>query len=294
MTAPTFQTAAENLLARLPDKVQRSGRPLSQNTLKAYKFGIERASTHIGSLPLNEINNEVLRDLVVKLRRDNYRAATICGDITVVKLVCESITRNGDPLFPLRINKEFCCLPLILPEEQNAPAATRAQVEKALTIPELRGPVAIAAGCGLRISEILALTVDGGPFSDWYDSESAVLTIRKTLKTPSARRTVPIPAKLNAFIKVLAPSYGVLFPVTQRRIYTLLENADLLPMHSYRRFFATVKDESGMNTGALKRIMGHSKGSDITARYSRASENLEFLRSEMARTPLGFSLEVSA
>jgi hypothetical protein len=70
----------------------------------------------------------------------------------------------------------------------------------------------------------------------------------------------------------------------------LLDSAKLPPMHAYRRFFATVKDESGMNAGALKRLMGHSKGSDITARYSRAAENMDFLRAEMGRCELGFSL----
>jgi len=289
VTAVTFAAAGADLLARLPEKVQRNGRKLSENTLRTYAAGVERAGAHIGSLRLDEINNEVVRDLVIKLRRD-YKPATICGDLTVVKMVVESITRNGDPLFPLRINKEFCCVPLILQEEQNAPAATRAQVEQALTIPELAGPVAVAAGAGLRISEILALTVAGSPDSDTWDGAAAVIHIRKTLKTPSARRSIPIRTDLNTYLKALAPPSGILFPVVQHRIYTLLEKAGLPPCHSYRRFFATSHDESGMNSGALKRLMGHSKGSDMTARYSRAAENMDFLRAEMERCELGFSI----
>jgi hypothetical protein len=65
-------------------------------------------------------------------------------------------------------------------------------------------------------------------------------------------------------------------------------------MHSYRRFFVTVHDAAATNPGALKRLLGHSKGSDITARYSRAAENLDFLRAEMERCPLGFTLPAIA
>jgi len=69
---------------------------------------------------------------------------------------------------------------------------------------------------------------------------------------------------------------------------------DLQMPHAYRRFFATIRDAAGMNPGALKRIMGHSKGADVTARYSRAADDIAFLRSEMDRCPLGFSLPMFA
>lgn len=61
-------------------------------------------------------------------------------------------------------------------------------------------------------------------------------------------------------------------------------------MHAYRRFFATHAEESGMNPAAMKKLLGHSRGTDVTARYARASEKLEFLRSEMERCGLGFGI----
>ncbi|MGB8800686.1 MAG: hypothetical protein WCC97_08365 [Candidatus Acidiferrales bacterium] len=215
--------------------------------------------------------------------------------LNVVKLVTESVSNgDGTPVYPLKINPEFARVPRVIPEEQNAPAATRGQVELALAIPELRGPVATAAGCGLRISEILALTVAAGPNSDEYDSDSAVIHVRRTLKTPSARRSIPVRADLNAYLKTLAPASGILFPVVQHRIYSLLGSAHLPPPHSYRRYFSGNCDTAGMHPGALKKILGHSKNG-ITERYSRAAvDDLKFLRSEIEKIPLGFDLPEAA
>ena len=165
----------------------------------------------------------MVRDFVATLRSEKASPATILSILNVVKLVTESVSNgDGNPIYALKINPDFARVPRVIPEEQNAPAATREQMERGLTVPELRGPVAIAAGCGLRISEILALTVAAGPDSDEYDSDSAVIHVRKTLKTPSARRSIPVRANLNDYLKALAPASGLLFPVVQHRIYCLL------------------------------------------------------------------------
>ena len=135
--------------------------------------------------------------------------------------------------------------------------------------------------------------MNGGPDCDSYDSESALIHVRKALKTPSAKRSVPVRADLNAYLKALAPANGPLFPMAKRRIYTLLENAKLPPCHAYRRFFSGNCDIAGVHAGALKKLMGHSKNG-ITERYSRAAvDDLKFLRSEIDKIPLGFSLEVA-
>ena len=295
VSAPTFAAAGEDWLQRLPEDIRRNGKPLAENTQKVYRHGFARAARILGAAPLSAINNIVVRDFVATLRSEKASPATILSVLNVVKLVTESVSNgDGTPIYPLKINPDFARVPRVIPEEQNAPAASREQIERALAIPELRGPVAVAAGCGLRISEILALRVAGGLDSDEFNSDAAVLHIRKTLKTPSARRTVPIRADLNAYLKALAPASGVLFPVAQHRLYSLLDSAQLPPPHSYRRFFSGQCDTAGMHPGALKKIMGHAKNG-ITERYSRAAvDDLKFLRSEIDKILLGFDLPEAA
>jgi integrase len=293
MESPTFSQAGANLMQRLPNKVQRNGRKLSANTLRVYAFGIERAARVLGDLPLASINSETVGELIASLRAEEISASSICGILVTVKLVVESVRENGDPLYILKVNKEYACVPIINPEEQRTPCATRGDVEAALQHPELCGPIAIAAGCGLRISEILALQVGDIPDADCYDATQAVLHIRKTLKTASAKRSIPIPQILNAYLKSITadrPCGSLLFTIAKTRLYNLLESRGLPPPHSYRRFFATHHDERGTNINAVKKIMGHSKGGDITARYSKAADKMAFLRSEIEKSPLGFDL----
>jgi integrase len=293
LSTTTFSKVAADWLDSLHGVIQDNGRSYPASTLYAYSRSIKRASETIGNLPIAEITNEVIRSLVASMRADDYGPASIRRDLTVVKLVCESITNNGTPLYPLQINRKFVRAPRVVPDEQNAPCATREQIELALTCPELAGIVSIAAGAGLRVSEILQLRVGDCPGLDSWDFENALLHVRTTCKTKSARRSVPIPTELNDFLRSIAVGKArgdLLFTISRSRLYDLLSVHHLPPMHSYRRFFVTVHDAAGINPGALKRLLGHSKGSDITARYSRAAENLEFLRAEMDRCPLGFTL----
>jgi integrase len=296
-SAATFSKVAADWLDSLPKVIQDNGREYPASTLQAYARSVKRAAEIIGSTPLEAINNEAIRDFVAAMRTNGYSPASIRRDLTVVKLVVESITKNGNPLFPLQINRKFVRIPRIVPDEQNTPCATREDIERALQHPELAGPIAIAAGAGLRVSEILSLRVGNCPDVDCWDASDSVIHIRTTCKTKSARRSVPLPVELNDFLQRLTvdKSQGdLLFTLSRNRLYNLLSSRDLPPMHAFRRFFATVRDEAGINPSAFKRLLGHSKGSDITARYSRAAENLEFLRSEMERCPLGFTLPAVA
>lgn len=97
------------------------------------------------------------------------------------------------------------------------------------SIDELAGPVAIAAGRGLRISEILALETNGGEDSDSWDSDVALVSMRRTLKTPSAKRQIPVPGELNDFLlEVSATRSGKLFPVPRSTLRYRLKARSLL------------------------------------------------------------------
>lgn len=291
--AITFSRAEDSWLRGLPREIRENGRTLSGNTIRIYTQAFERAGKILGGLALDRIDNEVIRDFVAAMRTDGYSPATICSDLIVGKLVVESITRDGDPAYPLRIKRKFARVPRIITEEQNAPCATLEEIERALSHPELAGPVVLAAGLGLRISEALALRFGNCPGLDSWDSGHSVVHIRATLKTSASRRSIPVPREIGEFLqRITAVAPGeLLFSVSRSRLYNLLDSRDLPAPHAYRRFFTTIKDQADMNPNALKKILGHAKGSDITfGRYSRAADDMNFLQSEMERCALGFSL----
>ena len=298
--AQTFRQAGSTWLEALPNDVRRGGKPLATNTRRAYKMAFNRVSEVLGERRLNAFDGDVIKDYVAKRRREESKPATICLDLAVIKLVVESKTDKGIPIYPLRINKNYARVPEVVPEEQNTPLANREHIEIALGDPEVSGHVAIAAGLGLRVSEILTLRVGDCPGRDSWDAEAAdggVIYVRATLKTRSAKRAVPVPAELNQFLIGLAAGKAVgdlLFTVTRTRLYERLEELGIPPMHSYRRFFVTEKEkcQTPMNPSALKYIIGHSKGRDVTSRYNFATTDRPFLRAEMERCPIGFSIPV--
>jgi integrase len=151
----------------------------------------------------------------------------------------------------------------------------------------------IAAGAGLRISEILALRVGDCSDSDCWDDSASVIHIRKTRKTQSAERSIPVPAELNSFLRRIVGDRvrgEPLFSLSLNRLYNLLESRDLPSPHAYRRFFSRLREQAGMNANVLKVVMGHSLGDDLTAWYAEVGEDGDFVRAEMDRCLLGFSL----
>jgi integrase len=216
----------------------------------------------------------------------------------VLKLAHESVRdEDGKPVYPLAINHEFCGTPIIRRDDQHTPVATRRQIERGVAMPhELAVLVATCAGAGLRVSEALSLTVGDTGADSWEPQESAI-HIRKTLKTDASARTVYIPRELNAFLseRLGSRSRGEkMLDVSRSDVYRMLEGENLPPCHAYRRYFATWRDEAGMNGEVLKSLMGHSKGSDVTDRYKFTAKKTEFVIAEVERVGLGFKLPAVA
>jgi integrase len=294
---PTFESAGGAWAASLSVAVRRNCRPLSANTQRIYKGNLARLTKHFGRNSLPSITNKLLRDYVTWMRSEKYSASQITSDLIVTKLVCESVTDDdGNPRYPLKINHRFVATPIVNPDEQEAPVATRKDVERALAVREIAGVVAIAAGAGLRISEVLSLRLGDDGENDSWDAEGAAIHIRKTLKTPSAARTVYLGEELNTWLRdhtADAATSCVIFETPLAELYRILNRAELPPWHSYRRFYATHRDELMMNEQVLKVLMGHSRGAqkNVTNRYKRA--RVEFIKTEVERCGLGFTLPVA-
>jgi len=186
--------------------------------------------------------------------------------------------------------------PIIRREEQVTPLASHEEIERAVAMPgDLAVLVAICAGAGLRVSEALALHVGDDGVRDAWEPDQSAIFIRQTLKTEAAARKVYVAPDLNSFIieRLRHCSRGDgMFSISRSGLYRALEDAGLPPCHSYRRFFATWRDEAGMNAEVLKSLMGHSKGGDVTDGYKFTAKKTEFVIAEVARVGLGFALPV--
>ncbi|MHB8485527.1 MAG: tyrosine-type recombinase/integrase [Candidatus Acidiferrales bacterium] len=289
-----FADIGRGWLDSLPTTIRRNGKPLADNTQRLYRASFERIVMKLGGDVL-PITNKTLKAYVAELRLEGYSGSSIVADLTVCKLIQESLTSDdGDPVYPMRIRHDFVLTPSVVAE--NTPCATAADVERAFSLSGLiPGAIAIASGSGLRISEILALQLDEvNGTEDCYDASNSIIHIRRTLKTPSASRSIPLPADLNDFLVHFVAENNciagqrIFGRLSRSEIYRELEKADLPAPHSYRRFFTTHRRKAGMNEEILKRLLGHSRGGDITSRYSRASDDLNFIRQEVERVGLGF------
>jgi len=253
---------------------------------------------YFGKSPL-PITNRMLRDYVTA-KRKCLKPATIRTDIIVFKMIHEPLTNDdGDFLYPFRLNKKFVNPPKVKLNEQKRIYASRDEVERGLAalgiLPDLVG---MCAGAGLRISETLAIRIgDIEGTEDAWDGDDSVIHIRRTLKTPSAARTVYLPVELNAFLvswhRGLSkpPMLGSrLFPVSRSECYRQLEAAGLPSPHSCRHFRVTEWSEAKMHKGAKEKLIDHSSVKDMTERYDHAEENPVFVRSEVERCGLGFAL----
>lgn len=135
--------------------------------------------------------------------------------------------------------------------------------------PQLQLSVILAATCGLRLSEICALTWDD------IDLDASTLTITKalvrgpegyTLKQPKSRagyRTVIIPPTTADYIRALPHDSPTLITVTPRAISAAFENVrDSLGLHcrfhDLRHYYASVLLALGVPNKYAMTMMGHS------------------------------------
>jgi integrase len=287
-----FTQAATSFIRDL-SKPRRAG-VLAMNTQRIYRAYANKAAAVLGDVDLSEVRNGRVKAFVETLRAGGLADSTIVGHLTTLQLIVASVkTADGEKVYPQEFDSEFCAIPIVRAENQYTPAATAVNVEAAIAAGNILIP--FLAASGLRISEALSLTgMPGIPVeqANYYDADSGVIHILKG-KTPAAKRDVYLQAVFNEWFRdrVSAPAGGAhLFDLNYQQVRQQLD-AQSLPMpHSYRRLYATHARKHRMAESVLKYLMGHSKGSDITSRYDQSCGDVEFVRAEVERVGLSFSL----
>ena len=282
---------------------------MKERTAKTWKSHLQWINPRIGSTPLSEVNNLVLRDLVEQMSEAGFTPKTILNYTFVVKaVVASAIGKDGEPLYPRKWNHEFMDLPEV--GDQRTPTFTAREVEQIIALADSQCGMlyTVLAASGLRIGEALALKV-----TDFQDS---TLSIRQSIwngrttspKTRFAVREVDLPIEiaemLTSFIADRKDGY-----IFQSRKGTALGQRNLLGrslhpilktmkhepvgFHAFRRFRVTY-----LRRQRRRRKICCASGLDMATRrslisYQKLREDENFRKSVAEEVGIGFSILAS-
>jgi integrase len=284
-------------------------RPRKLASLKTFSSYVR---THIdpalGDMLVRDIRNGVLRQFAQVLVDKKLAPKTISEILAAVKSIIASCEDSeGEKLFPREWNTEFITRGLAPIRDQWTPCATSGEIQDALgRCSGLdRAAIALLAGTGLRVGEVLAVRVVPTDGRTHWDKERGLIEVRtsifdgieQTPKTNAAIRTVECCQTLNAFLRefVADRTSGFLFGNGEPpKLSTLRDHFDrILPghgFHSLRRHRASFLEEREAQPSIARFWMGHSIGNDVHQRYQQSFRNPARRREECERVGLGFSL----
>ena len=296
----TFRQQAERWI----DSVSiRKRRPVKPATIYGWQHCLDkRILPNLGNKLLSEVRNGVLRQFVEILSAAGLAPKTIVNVVTVVKLVVASaVDEEGDQIHPRIWNHEFIQLPLVIKETQKRPTINKAEVSALLNSMKGRYAVLVAlvAGTGLRIGEVLAVRTED------FDPDCHVLHVQRSVwhrceqapKTPNAIRLVDIPEEMSQVLRRYTEGKdGYLFTTRAGRLLDQRNSLKALHgagnrggFHAFRRFRFAVLRKAGVPENLVKQWMGHSQNlMDLYAAQLR--HDAAYRREWCERAGLGFEL----
>ena len=304
-TAPgtTFRAQAEKWIESLGT---RRRKPVKPATICNWRHALDKwILPNIGDMPLSDVSNGALRELVEKMAAAGLSPKTIVNYTQVVKLVVASaVDEDGEQIHPRKWNHDFIGLPIVDPTKQSRPSITGAELAEILSGTSRRWAVffALLAGTGLRIGEALGLKTED------LSDDCSVLHVKRSIwhgreqapKTPNAVRVVDIAAPLAAVMReyVAGKADGAyLFsthngrPIERRNAHRALHaTGKKVGFHAFRRFRTETLRRARVPEDLTRLWLGHSKQT-ITDLYALGLQNDEAWRREWCeRAGLGFSL----
>jgi integrase len=256
----------------------------------------------IGSQQLEGFDNGAMKAFADGLCTQQPRlgARTIRDVVLVAKMIVASaVDSNGNYLFPIKWNTHFIDLPRI--------GATTTRGIDAQNIQKLiqESParyamlVAVAAGTGMRLGELLAIKID----PESWDYAGKMIHVRQSVyrgvlqepKTLASVRTVDICTELNEAIAAFAVGRRNSFlfagktgnPIAPRFVYAHLAGHGA---HAFRRWRVSWLRKKNAPEDLVRWWTGHAN-SNMTDHYCRMREDVEFRREIAEKVGLGFSLK---
>jgi integrase len=297
----TFQTQSELWLRSVQS---RKRKPIKPHTAQTWQSHLRYINERIGALPLCDVNNLVLRELIAQMA-ESFSAKTITNYVGVVKMVVASaIDQSGEQIHPRKWNHNFIDLPLVT--EQCTPTFTAAEIQNIIEKAEGQFALlyALLAGTGLRIGEALALKAS--------DIDGSVVHVRHSLfngalhspKTKNGLREVDLHSSLAEALQAHlgGRSSGFVFlnevggslhqsNVLRRSLHPTLEKMGrpVCGFHAFRRYRVTHLRKQRVPEDLLRFWIGHADKS-ITDVYSKVREDLEYRKFTAEQAGLGFTV----
>jgi integrase len=302
----TFRQQAEWWIKNVQD---RKRKPVKAHTVTSWKSHLVWINPVIGDMPLADVGNRTMRDLVARMTDEGYAAKSIRNFSQVVKMVTASaICDDGEEMYPRKWNAEFIDFPDVT--GQHTPVFKGNAVEQIVSKAEgkMRILYALLAATGLRIGEALALEVSH------FDRDARTLSIVQgvwngKLQTPKTRAGVrevdlapEIAAMLSEYLRdrktgfiFRSASGGTLGQsnILRRDLHPLLAKLEheKCGFHAFRRFRVTHLRKQNAPEDLLRFWIGHGDKT-ITDRYALLKRDLAFRRTVCENVGIGFSIEV--
>jgi integrase len=304
----TIEVAAQSWLKHLQT---RRRRPIKPSSTKIFESSMNKwILPCLGNLEVSSIGVAVLRNFIGQLDEAGLSPKTQNELVSCVKgIITHCSDLEGNPLYPAAKmwSSERLDLPVIKHSEQRTPVVSREDIEGAITKSNqmYRCLLALAAGSGLRIGELLSIKLTDDGTSSFFDTRNALIRVRRTMwrskeqttKTDASTRDVEIPYKLSEFVAEFAGARtGFLFGNGKCLDVTSARNAldsaigKGIGYHAFRRFYISWCRANAMPEDILKRLVGHSTGGDITSRYNSFGSQSAERRIWIEKIGLGFRL----
>jgi integrase len=270
-------------------------------------------------LPLSEVNNASLKQLVAAMSVAGLSPKTIDNYAGLVKMVVASVVdAEGEEIYPRKWNHEFIDMPIVEKAKQNTPCFS-GDVMTGLAgwkKPRERMLFILCGAAGLRIGEALGLEIDKHIASDFsllkIRQKARHCKIEERLKTQSALRDVDLHPAIAKLLKefVGERKSGFLFAtrtgkpiassnVIRRHLHPALEKMKYVNPHTgnhkagnhaFRRFRNThLRNRTACPEGLRNYWMGHA-GESMDDLYDKIKEDVKFRREQAESCGFGFEL----
>jgi integrase len=304
----TFQEQSEAFLAAVQ---VRKRRPVKARTVSSWKSALKWINEHIGAVPLADVKNATVKDLVSKMagekkgEQPRFGAKSITNFVYVAKaVVASALDKDGEQLYLVKWNADFLDVPIV--RDQRKPTFSADEVTDIINRAEDQDKLlyALLAGSGLRIGEAIALRVE--------DVVGATIQVRATMwnnqlgspKTDAGLRDVDLHSSLARALAehIGKRKAGYVFEneakgalhqsnLLRRSLHPILHGLgrEKAGFHAFRRFRVTHLRKSRVPEDLIRFWIGHADKT-ITDEYSQIREDVEFRRFTAEQCGLGFTL----
>ena len=316
MAIETGATFAEQFRKWIAKCSVRRRMPVKPATIKGWQSYFSKwLNPLIGSVPLANVNNSILREVIAQLSAASLSPKTIRNITQVItKVVASAVNDDGGEIFPRKWNYDFVDLPIV--GKQRTPMFSGEEVTRIIQHAGAQERVVymLFAATGLRAGELFGLEVRHFKGRTISVDQSVWEGRVQAPKTVNARRHVDLyPDVAKALSDFIGDRQeGFIFrartgaPYRQSNylrsfLHPILDELGIerQGFHSFRRFRVTHLESSSVPTALVKYWTGHASSihggvvhSTVTDRYVQMEKDERFRAEVAERIGLGFRLPV--